>query len=97
MGSDDAPFAEGIVEELEVGLLEEALSGAIGIGGVGDDDIEGVLVLVEELEAISDVNSALGVGETLSHAGKVLLGQTNDGLQSKAIGQQSDTSMCSFG
>lgn len=68
------------MEELEVGLLEQALGRTIGVRRVGDDDIEGVLVLVEELEAVTNVNGALGVSETLGHTGQVLLGKAGDGL-----------------
>lgn len=80
MGSDDTALAEGVVEKLEVRLLEEALSRAFGVGGVGDDDIESVLVVIEELEAIADVDGALGVGKTSGHAGEELLGDADDGL-----------------
>lgn len=68
------------MEELEVTLLEEGLGGAVGVGGVGDDDVELVLVVVEELEAVADVDGGLGVLEADSHAGEVLLGETDDSL-----------------
>lgn len=80
MGSDDTALAEGVVKELEVGLLEEAGSRAVGVGGIGDDDIESVLVVVEELEAVADVDGALGVGQTDSHVGEVLLGHAGNSL-----------------
>ena len=63
-------------EKLEVRLLEEALGRALGVRRVGDDDVEGVLVLVEELEAVA----GLGVGEARGHAGEELLGQADDSL-----------------
>lgn len=81
MGGDDASLAQGVVHELEVGLLEQALGRALRVGGVGDDDVEGVLVVVEELEAIANMDLDLGVLKTLRHARKVLLGQTDDGLE----------------
>lgn len=80
MGGDDASLAQGVVHELEVGLLEQALGGALGVGGVGDDDVEGVLVIVKELEAIANVDLDLGVLEALGHAREVLLGQTDHSL-----------------
>lgn len=80
MSSDDATLAEGVVEKLKVGLLEEALGRAFGVRRVGDDDIEGVLVVIEELEAVTNVDSALGVGKTSSHAGEELLGDTDNSL-----------------
>lgn len=80
MSRDDTALAEGIVEELEVGLLEEALGRAIGVRGVGDDDVEGVLVVLEELEAITNDSLGLGVVEALGHSGEILLGEADDGL-----------------
>ncbi len=68
------------MEELEVGLLEEGLGGALRVGGVGDDDIESVLVVVEELEAVADVDLGLGVLKANGHAGEVLLGEADDSL-----------------
>ena len=80
MGGDDAALAQGALEELEVGLLEESLGGALGVGGVGDDDVELVLVVVEELEAVADVDLDVGVLVSNAHAGQVLLAETDDGL-----------------
>ena len=80
MGGDDAALAKSALEELEVGLLEESLGGALGVGGVGDDDVELVLVVVEELEAVADVHLDLGVLVADAHAGQVLLAEADDGL-----------------
>jgi hypothetical protein len=80
LGGDDAALAEGIVQELEVGLLEERLGGALGVGRVRDDDVKRVLVVVEELEAVADVHLDLGVVEARGHVGEVLLGEADDGL-----------------
>jgi hypothetical protein len=80
LGGDDAALAESALEQLEVGLLEEGLGGALGVGRVGDDDVELVLVVVEELEAIADVHLDLGVLVSDAHAGQVLLAEADDGL-----------------
>ena len=80
MGGDDAALTKGALEELEVGLLEEGLGGALGVGGVGDDDVELVLVVVEELEAVADVHLDLGVLVSDAHAGQVLLAKTDNSL-----------------
>ncbi len=80
MCGNDTALAEGAVEKLEVGLLEEGLGRALGIRRIGNDDIELVLVVVEELEAVTDVDLDLGVVVPLSHAGEVLLGEADDGL-----------------
>lgn len=80
MGGNDTAFAEGVVEKLEVRLLEQALGRAFGVGRVGNDDVKGVLVVVEELEAIANVDGGLGVSEADCHVGEVLLGDAGDGL-----------------
>lgn len=80
LGRNDAALAKGVVEELEVRLLEEALSRTLGVRRVRDDDIKGVLVVVEKLEAVANVDSGLGVGETSSHLGEELLGDAGDSL-----------------
>lgn len=80
MRGNNTTLAEGVVEKLEVGLLEEGLGGTLGVGGVGDDDIEGVLEVLEELEAIANVDLDLGVLEASRHVGKELLGETDDSL-----------------
>lgn len=80
MGGDDAAGTQRVVKQLEVGLLEQALGGALRVRGVRDDDVEGVLVVVQELEAVADVDLHLGVLEALGHAGQVLLGEADDGL-----------------
>ena len=81
MSSDDTAGAQGVVEELEVGLLEQRLGRALRVRGVGDDDIEVVLVVVQELEAIANVDANLGVVETSRHDRQILLRQADDGLQ----------------
>lgn len=80
MSSDDAAGAQGVVQKLEVGFLEQGLGGSVRVRGVGDDHVEGVLVLVEELEAVADMHLDLGVVEALGHAGEVLLREANNGL-----------------
>lgn len=79
---DDATITEGVVEELKVRLLEEALGRALWVRRVCDDDIEAVLVVVQELETIANVHLDLGVVVARSHAGKVLLRKPDDGLVS---------------
>lgn len=89
LGSDDASLSQGVVKKLEVGLLEQALGGALRVRRVGDDDIEGVLVVIKELEAIADVHLDLGVLEAFGHAGQVLLRETDDSLSRTLTGQVS--------
>jgi hypothetical protein len=86
LSSNDTALTESVVEELEVALLEESLGGTIGVGGVGDDDVELVLVVVEELEAIANVGLGLGVLEADGHALEVLLGETDNSLVNVAEG-----------
>jgi hypothetical protein len=78
---DHTAVTESIAEELEVGLLEEGLGGALGVGAIGDDNVELVLAVLEELEAVADVDLDLGVLEADAHAGEVLLGDADDGLE----------------
>ena len=81
MGSDDTAFPQSIVHQLEVRLLEQALGRAVRVRGVRDDDVEGVLVVVKELEAIANVDLDLWVLVAGGHAGEILLGQTDDSLK----------------
>jgi hypothetical protein len=80
LGSDDTSLAKGRLQQLEVGLLEEALSGSLGVRAVSDDNIELVLAVLEELEAVTNVGVGVGVLEANGHAGQVLLGNTDDSL-----------------
>ena len=68
------------MQQLEVGLLEEALRGTFRIRGIRDDDIELVLVVIQELESVADMDLGLRVLEAFRHAGEVLLRQANDSL-----------------
>jgi hypothetical protein len=77
---DDTTLAKSTVEQLEVGGLEKSLGRTLRVAGVGDDDIELVLLVLEELEAIANNGLSLGVLEADGHAGKVLLGEADDGL-----------------
>lgn len=80
MCGDNTPITERTVQELKVGLLEEALGGALGIRAVSDDHVELVLASLEELEAVTDVGLDVRVLEADAHAGQVLLGDADDGL-----------------
>ena len=79
---DVAAGAEGALEQLKVWLLEEHFGGAVGVGGVGDDDVERALVLrvLEERKAVADDHARLGVRQALGHARQVLLRHTRHGL-----------------
>jgi hypothetical protein len=90
LGSNDTALAQGRVEELEVGLLEEAFGGTLRVRAVGDDNIELVLVLLEELEAVTNVGVGVRVLEANGHAREVLLGETDDSLIDVAKGSLLD-------
>lgn len=90
MGGDNAAIAQGRLEELEVGLLEEALGGTLGVRAVSDDNIELVLAVLEELEAVTNVGVSVGVLEANGHAREVLLGDTDDSLVNVAQGSLLD-------
>lgn len=80
MSGDDTTFPKRAIEQLKVRLLEERLGRAFRIAGVGDDDVEFTLLILEVLEAVADNGLDLGVFETNRHARKVLLGKADDGL-----------------
>lgn len=80
LSRDDTTLTESIVEKLEVRLLEQARSRALGVGGVCDDDIKAVLVVIQELETVTNVHLNLGVLVARSHIREVDLGETNDSL-----------------
>lgn len=80
LGRNDTTLAESTAQQLKVRLLEESLGGALWIGRVGDDDIELVLLVFKELEAVANDGLGLRVIKPDGHAGEVLLGETNDGL-----------------
>lgn len=80
---DDAAFPQRTGEQLEVVLLEQALSRSLWIAAVRDDDVElasfaHLGVLAKVLEAVVDDDFDLGVLETDAHAGQEFLGQAND-------------------
>lgn len=80
LGGDDTLLGEGLVEQLKVGLLKQGSSRALGVRGVSDDDIKGVLVLSQELEAVANVDLDTGVVEANGHVGEVQLRDTGDSL-----------------
>lgn len=80
MGSNDTSLSQSTIEKLEVWLLEQALCWSLWIGRVGDDNIEFVLVVIEELESVSDVNLDLWVLVAGGHLWQVFLGKTDDSL-----------------
>lgn len=80
MCGDDTAIAESVVKELEIRLLEKGLGRALGVRRIGDNDVEGVLVVGQELESVSDMDFDLGVVVTGGHVGEVLLGEADDSL-----------------
>ena len=80
MSGDNTSLAQRIAQQLKVGFLEERLGGTLRVGAIGDDHIELVLAVLEELEAVADVGLDVGVLEADGHSGEVFLGDTDDGL-----------------
>jgi len=81
LSGNDTTVAQGGVQQLKVRLLEKRLSRAFGVGAVGDDDVELVDVVLQEFEAVGNVDGDVGVFESDGHAAEVLLGETDDGLR----------------
>lgn len=71
LGGEHSSVSEGVSQQLVVGLSKERLRRADGIGGIRNDHIKGILVLFQELEAVSDKEIQLGVGEAGRHPRKV--------------------------
>jgi hypothetical protein len=91
LSGDNAAFAKGAEEQLEVGFLEKGFRWAFRIGAsvrgemggkvrVGDDDIERVFVILEEFKAVSNVDLDSRMLEPHGHRGKVFLRDLDDGL-----------------
>lgn len=80
LSGNHATFLERTEQQLKIWLLEQALCWSFWVGGVGDDHIKLVLVVIQELETISDVGADFRVFETDGHAWKVLLGETDNCL-----------------
>ena len=80
MCRNNATLLESSKQKLEVWLLEKHLGGSLWVRGVSDDDVELVLVVIKELESISDVDLDLGVLVADGHSWKVLLREADDGL-----------------
>lgn len=55
LGRDHTTLAQCTVQQLEVRFLEERLGRPFWIAGVGDDDVELVLPVREEFEAVADM------------------------------------------
>ena len=68
------------MQQLKIRLLEQRLRGSLWVGAVGDDDVELVLLVREELEAIANVRLDGWMLETDGHAGEVFLRDADDGL-----------------
>ena len=58
---NNATFFESSKEQLKVWLLEQALCWSLWVRGIGDDDIELVLIVVQELETVPDMDLDFGV------------------------------------
>lgn len=80
LSTEDTILSEGLLDEGEVSLIEESRSGSSGIRRVGDDNVELVLVLLDELETVTDVDLNAGILITDSGVGQELAGSINNDL-----------------
>lgn len=80
LGSDGAAGSESVLEKLKVRGLEEGVGWAHWVRGVSDDDIVSGLVVLQPLEAVTDVEGDLGALEALGHLLEVELGDARDCL-----------------
>ena len=80
LGSNNTTLFQGSVEKLKIRFLKQRLSRAFWVAAVGDDDIEFILAVREEFEAVSDVNVDCGVLISDGHSREVFLADPDDGL-----------------
>jgi hypothetical protein len=67
-------------QKLKIWLLEQRLCRAFRIRRIGNDNIKLILIVFEELEAVSNMDLCLGVVEPNRHMGEILLGKANNSL-----------------
>lgn len=91
LGANDSSGMKSVLHQLKELGLEERGSRANGIGGVSDDDIEAVDLVLEESESVSNVDLDLGVLKSSSHRGQVLLGNADNSLVNLAEGDLLNT------
>lgn len=80
LGTEDTVLSEGLLNEGEVLLVEKGGSGSSGIRRVGDDNVELVLVLLDELKTITDVDGDALILVSDGGVGEELAGGINDDL-----------------
>lgn len=80
LGANNAARAQRIEEELEERLPKQRLCRTLWVGGVGDDDVEFVFAVLQELEPVPDHDLDVRVLEADCHPGQVFLGQADHGL-----------------
>lgn len=80
LSRDHAAFSKCAVKELEVRFLEKTLRGTLRVGRVGDNNIEAVFVVLQELEAVADMHLHLGVLKADAHAGQIFLAEPDHSL-----------------
>lgn len=80
LSGNDTAFTQGVEQQLEVGFLKQSLRRAFWVRTVGDDDVEFVLAVREELEAVGHVHCYVGVLEADAHSWEIFFGDADDGL-----------------
>ena len=80
LSGDNSTFLKSSKEQLKVWFLEQALGWAFWIGRVGNDDVELILVVIQKLEAISNVCLDLWVLVADGHFWEILLRKTDHSL-----------------
>src|SRR4051794_39958131 len=80
LGSNNTTLFQGSVEKLKIRFLKQRLCRAFRVAAVGDDDIEFILAVREEFEAVSDMNVDRRVLISDGHAGEVFLADPDNGL-----------------
>ena len=72
MSSDDASLSKSAEEQLEVWLLEQTLGWAFWVGGICNDYVEFILVIIQEFEAIANMGADLWIVKSNGHSWEIL-------------------------
>lgn len=80
LGGEDTLLGKSVLQELEKVRTKERFSRTIGVGGVSDDNVVLVGLVLQELETIANVDLDLGVLKANGHVGEVLFGDTGNSL-----------------
>ena len=80
LGGNHPALPQRPKQQLKIRLLKQRLRGALRVATIGDNDIELILAILEELESVANVHRYGRVLEPNGHSGEVLFGEADDGF-----------------